>query len=144
MKLFKRPPDLVVGDPDDPYLRRWWLIPRNRWFNVYLHNILRSDESRDLHDHPWPSVSVTLKGLYYEVVLAYFMGFKREEIERRGLGSVVTRKPSTLHRVLLGGAPPTPAWTLFITGPRVREWGFHTSKGWVHNKEYKGSWEASQ
>ena len=40
--------DLVVGGDADPYLRRWWLIPRNRIFNVYLHHFMRSDDDRVL------------------------------------------------------------------------------------------------
>lgn len=38
------PPDFVIGDD---YLRRWWVIPRNPYANVYLHEILHSDEGRD-------------------------------------------------------------------------------------------------
>lgn len=52
-----RKPDFIVGNPDAPYMHRWWMIPRN-------------------------------------------------------------------------------ADTLFITGPRIREWGFHCPKGWVHWKKF--------
>jgi hypothetical protein len=31
---------------------------------------------------------------------------------------------------------PAPCWTVFITGPIVREWGFHCPKGWVHWREF--------
>ena len=44
----KRPPNFVIGDPADPYLRRWYVIPRNPLFNIYLHQILRSDDDRAL------------------------------------------------------------------------------------------------
>ncbi len=57
---WRRDPDFVIGTADDPYLRRWWLIPRNPVFNLYVHHFLRSDDDRALHDHPWPSVSVIL------------------------------------------------------------------------------------
>jgi hypothetical protein len=49
----KRRPDFIIGGADNPYLLRWWIIPRNRWCNVYLHKILRDDDPRALHDHPW-------------------------------------------------------------------------------------------
>jgi hypothetical protein len=62
-----REPDLYIGGKDDPYLLRWYLIPRNRFFNVYLHKIVRSDDDRALHDHPWWWLSVMLKGRYAEV-----------------------------------------------------------------------------
>lgn len=47
----QRLPDFVIGDdPDRPYLRRWWIVPRNEYCNVYLHEILRSDDDRAGHD----------------------------------------------------------------------------------------------
>ena len=61
-----RAPDFVIGPAGDPYMRRWWVIPRNKWFNIYLHNIMRSDDDRALHDHPWTNVSVLLRGSYLE------------------------------------------------------------------------------
>jgi hypothetical protein len=39
-----RPPDYIIGGEADPYLRRWWVIPRNRFFNIYLHHFVRSDD----------------------------------------------------------------------------------------------------
>lgn len=39
-----RPPDFVIGPNDDPYMLRWWAIPRNRFFNIYLHHILHDNE----------------------------------------------------------------------------------------------------
>jgi hypothetical protein len=27
-------------------------------------------------------------------------------------------------------------WTIFITGGKFREWGFHTENGWVHWRDY--------
>lgn len=64
--IAKRPPDFVVGKPDDPYLLRWWVIPRNRWFNIYLHVFMRSDDAEALHDHPWWNISFLLDGTYTE------------------------------------------------------------------------------
>ena len=65
-----RKPDFIIGPKDAPYLRRWWIIPRNRLFNIYLHQILRSDDDRALHDHPWINCSIILKGRYMEVTPA--------------------------------------------------------------------------
>lgn len=128
MKFFKRPPDFVIGPEDDPYLRRWWVIPRNRFFNIYLHNIRRSDDDRALHDHPWWNVSIILRGGYLEI-----MPHARRW---RSRGSIVFRRAKAAHRLALDKVHPQssgrPCWTLFITGPVVREWGFHCPKGWVH------------
>jgi hypothetical protein len=47
-------------------MERWHIIPRNRLFNIYLHHFLKSDYDRALHDHPWASLSIILKGEYTE------------------------------------------------------------------------------
>jgi hypothetical protein len=123
MLRLKRPPDFVINDPgmDIPYLSRWWLIPRNRFFNVYLHKFTRSDSDRALHDHPWYSMSVLLKGKLLEHQLGADRWIKRFV--------PVFRSARFAHRLeLIEG----PVWTLFITGPRIREWGFHCPGGWVH------------
>lgn len=46
----KRKPDFLVGDG---YLARWWIIPRNKYFNIYLHRFTGNDEDRALHDNLW-------------------------------------------------------------------------------------------
>jgi hypothetical protein len=122
-----RKPDFIVGAPDNPYLARWWLIPRNRWCNVYLHHFLRSDDPRALHDHPWWNISLVLRGGYLE----YMNKGARRYIPRyRGPGAIVFRRATTAHRIELFAGRP--AWSLFITGPRVRDWGFHCPQGWRH------------
>lgn len=124
-------PDLTIGSENEPYMLRWWLIPRNRYFNIYLHRILRSDDDRALHDHPWVSLSLILEGEVWEV-----LPIAPNEISGRLLkaGDIVTRTATSAHRLeLLNGAP---CMTLFMTGPRVREWGFHCPKGWRHWREF--------
>ena len=76
-----RDPDFVIGPKDAPYLQRWWLIPRNRWFNVYLHHILHSDDDRALHDHMYFNVSVLLRGRYVEHMIR--QGGVGHAVERR-------------------------------------------------------------
>jgi hypothetical protein len=126
-----RPPDFVIWQDDQIYLRRWHLLPRNRWFKVYLHNFLRSDEDRAMHDHPYRNVSILLSGSYIE----WFKGDELTEWAMRrpwrpwAPWRLTFRRAETAHRVqLIAGAP---VWTLFVTGPRIREWGFHCPRGWV-------------
>jgi hypothetical protein len=126
-QITARQPDFIVGTQADPYLKRWWIIPRNRWVNVYLHNIIRSDDDRALHDHPWPNISVVLKGSYIEIVPTPGATTKAK---LREAGSVIFRRAIAAHRLVIPDNRP-PCWTLFITGPRVREWGFWCPKGWV-------------
>jgi hypothetical protein len=128
-KAFNRPADFIIGGAERPYLFRWFVIPRNRWFNIYLHKIVRSDDDRALHDHPWVNCSIVLKGGYIEVT-------DRKGIWR-GPGSVVFRTAKARHRLALHFAVPV-CWTLFITGPRIREWGFQCPQGWVHWKDFTG------
>lgn len=129
----RRPPDIVIGDPAAPYLRRWWLVPRNPWANVYLHQFLSDDDDRALHDHPWPWVSIILRGEYLEHTIAAG-GIHR--VRRYGPGTVRAHGPGYAHRLAL---PPgqSEVWTLFLTGPRVRHWGFHCPHaGWVHWRDF--------
>ena len=130
-RVTRRDCDLPIGGADDPYLRRWYVIPRNRWLNVYLHNIRRSDEDRALHDHPWWNCSILLKGGYVEIVPTRGA---TKVAKFRETGSVVFRAARAAHRLVLTDAGPV--WTLFITGPRLREWGFWCPKGWVHWRDF--------
>lgn len=113
-----RQPDQIIGED---YLWRWYVIPRNRFFNIYLHRFGRSDDDRALHDHPWYSVSVLLKG---ESIEHSFKGVRH--IPRF---IPIFRTAKFAHRLEIVKGP---VWTLFITGPRIRSWGFYCPKGWRH------------
>ena len=50
------------------YMHRYYLFLKDRsWFplNVTLHKIVRSDDPI-MHDHPWPYLTIVLKGGYWE------------------------------------------------------------------------------
>lgn len=118
-----RGPDFVIGDD---YLRRWFVIPRNPWLNVYLHDVRKSDDDRAFHDHPWANTSFLIEGCYWEVT--------PEGSFLRRAGEVITRPAEALHRLeLFEGAG---ALSLFVTGPKIREWGFDCPQGWVHWKDF--------
>ena len=125
-----REPDFLIGRADRPYLRRWWLIPRNRVCNVYLHQILRDDDDRALHDHPWANFSIVLDGGYWDVTADRGGHLRRQWL---GAGAVKPRLPWAAHRIEVGFGQ---AWTLFFTGPRVRQWGFWCERGWIAWKEF--------
>jgi len=111
------------------------VIPRNRFFNIYLHHFLQSDDDRALHDHPWWSLGMILsKQGYIEVLPHPKWPITMRHIYRRRFRPVL-RRPTHAHRIQLIGHynnTPKPVWTLFITGPRLREWGFLCPKRWVH------------
>ncbi|CAA0090240.1 Uncharacterised protein [Zhongshania aliphaticivorans] len=122
-KITRRAPNKVIGTD---YLTRWYIIPRNRLFNVYLHQVCGDDPDINLHDHPWIfNSSVVLRGRILE---------EMPDSERiLETGSFTTRAGRAPHRLLL----KTPdSLTLFLTGPKIRKWGFYTPTGWVNSKVY--------
>jgi hypothetical protein len=125
-RITARKYDLAIGGEDNPYLLRWYVIPRNRWFNIYLHNIVRSDEDRALHDHPWWNCSILLRGGYVEVVPTRGATL---DVKCRRAGSVVFRRACAAHRLVVFADPNV--WSLFVTGPKLRNWGFWCPQGWV-------------
>lgn len=123
----RRHADFVIGQPHDPYLLRWFVIPRNRFLNVYLHRFVRSDDDRALHDHPWSNLSILLRGRYVEHTIDAGGIHRRREFQA---GDWKLRPSGKFaHRIeLVQGS----CWTLFITGPRYRAWGFHCpEQGWI-------------
>jgi hypothetical protein len=125
---------VVIGGTERPYMRRWWVLPRNRFLNVYLHQFLRSDDDRALHDHPWANCSVLLRGEYTEHTIA--AGGVEHRRVLRAPGLRVRLSGRFAHRVELHAGP---CWTLFITGPRYREWGFHCPAGWIPWQKFTAS-----
>jgi hypothetical protein len=121
----------VIGQPDRPYLLRWFLIPPNRTCNIYLHRFLGSDDPTP-HDHPWNFVSIVLSGSYIEEL-------PDGRRHRRRAGHLGWRRAEHRHRVVLAtdarGAE-RPCTTLVITGRHRRDWGFWCAPGrfvpWPH------------
>jgi hypothetical protein len=125
-----RDPDFIIGGQEHPYMLRWYAIPRNRFFNIYLHRFMRSDDDRALHDHPWWNVSLLLEGEYTEHTIPAG-GVNVREVYRAG--EIKFRGSTSAHRVELHAGE---CKTLFITGPTLREWGFHCPHGWRPWQEF--------
>lgn len=122
------------------YLRRYYLMPRIHGIRRYfLHAILRSDNDRDPHDHPWSFRTKILHGAYIEHI--WFPTLSQEEIDeilasddriyqvsereyaRVALPGTVLDNPAThTHKVEI----VEPVWSLFAAGEREQEWGFWT------------------
>lgn len=116
------------------YMERWWLIPYNRiGLAVRIHHILRSDDDRVFHDHPWNYLTIILRGGYTEVVPVFVDGiYTGERRTWRGPGSILFRRAEHWHRLEV--PPGESAWTLFITGRKRQQWGF------LRDPEYKVFW----
>lgn len=119
----QREPDFEIPG----YLRRWCLNERDnegKLGRFYLHNILGADEPF-FHDHPWPFRILVLSGGYLEVTPKGFAPSKQWHIE----GSTRVMDATTPHYISQV-LPDT--WTMIITGPVERKWGFYGSDGiWV-------------
>lgn len=119
---------ILDRESQEPYLTRYYLFLKDRkWFpfNIFLHNFHKSDPD-DLHDHPWPFITIILKGGYWEhTPKGKFW---------RGAGKINWAGSKALHRVEL--EPGVDTWTLFIPGPSVREWGFIDNGVWKRHDQY--------
>jgi len=115
----------ILGCEKHLYMTRIILL-RTRWGKLMINYFHRSDEDRALHDHPWRFWSFILWRGYLE--------HTRSGARRIRPLTLNYRPPRWTHRVeMMNGKP---ACTLVWTGRRVREWGFHTDKGWMHWKEF--------
>jgi hypothetical protein len=104
-----------------------------------VHHILRSDDDRAFHDHPWPYVTIILRGGYTEVTPEFDeSGIYRGEARKWcGPGSVLFRKAKSWHRLELPVGKT--AWTLFVTGKKQQRWGFMSNPAFKQDyREYLG------
>lgn len=123
---------------DEPYLERYYLFLKERSrfpFNIFLHKFLKSDPD-DVHDHPWPYATLILKGGYWEWIPQFnAAGEKIGEVRKwRGPGHFRISSATSYHRVELGN--DVECWTLFMPGPKQREWGFLVRDQWVQWEQY--------
>lgn len=118
------------------YMRRFWvwnphsiattveeglqpeIDPRN-WFyrllpSIRVHHILRADDDRHPHDHPYNFRTIILRGGYVEK--------RQDEWHGRSPGDTSSLKVGEYHSIKY--VTPGGAWTLFIYGRRRDEWGF--------------------
>lgn len=113
--------------PECPYVIRW--RAEAPFGSVRLHHWLGPDDDRAFHDHPWWFVTVVLRGGYAD------RGPDGDDVLRAG--SVRFRRAAHQHTVVPGDHG---AWTLLVTGPRRRAWGF-----WLGGKFFKANkWFAAR
>jgi hypothetical protein len=118
----------------DGYMLRFFLIPETRFGAVRVHKILKSDDDRAFHDHPFWFISIVLKGQYKEISPIFRDGiYEGVRIIYRKAGSIAFRRAADWHRIEV--FPGETVWTLFICGTRKRTWGFLTSQ------KFKTRWD---
>jgi hypothetical protein len=117
-------------EDNEPYLERYYIFLKDRkWFpfNVFVHKFLKSDPD-DLHDHPWPYMTIILRGGYWE--------YTRDTVMPtwKGAGQIRFGHSTDYHRIEL--EPDVECWTLFVPGPKIRDWGFLVGNSWIQNEQY--------
>ena len=118
----------TVGGDEQDYLLRIYLIPRNKILNVHLH-VWHASDSYDtvLHDHPWASLSILLRGRLTEHATA---DGSRPDSGKPVLRRKMRRFWPTFRRARHYHAIEVPPGqkrrpvTLFLTGRVVRSWNF--------------------
>lgn len=140
-----------------PYLLRHTLFAISKWFSIKLHDIIESDEVCS-HDHPWPFLTIILKGGYYEWTPVFKNQETGEVVDKEptisvrfgadgiiegkrwhGPGSILYRPSKSRHQLELSkdeNGNLLPAKTLVFTGKVLRKWGFFTKKGWIYWRDY--------
>lgn len=122
----------IVSKEGVVHFRRYRILSLP-FFNIYIHHILKSDQDRHMHDHPWNFRSFLLKGSYREEV-RYPPRFLVLHSYWHQAGDVIKHDRRDVHHIDL----VTPSvWSLVITTGKEHDWGYHTSQGWIQHEEYR-------
>jgi len=129
----------IISKEGVVHFRRYRLLS-TPWFNIYIHNILKSDEDAHPHDHPWHFLSFILWGGYTEEWRPAY----EDRMYRNGFSLYISKRyPATMvyhhakdfHKITL---LKKSAWTLVFTfGKRRPSWGYQTPQGWIDFKDYR-------
>lgn len=118
-----------IGNEECPYMERW-LLQLGK-FSIRLHHWTASDDDRYLHDHPWWFLTFVLKGGYTDIYNDNLSALnKTDKLNRWSY-----RYRPALHRHTVQ-IDPGGCWTLLITGPRIRDWGFWVNGSWLRQRKY--------
>ncbi|QXI02969.1 hypothetical protein HV782_013645 [Pseudomonas monsensis] len=159
---------IMSADGTEMYMGRWWLFnPYSRethkpalWWcpwSLRIHHIMRPDEDRDLHDHPWNARTIILRGWYTEQRLlqsddpvlhqllmkaselrqSFDAAFQATEHLDRRPGDTARLNHGEYHRI--DQVSPGGVITLFITGKWRGDWGFLVNGVKVPWRTYTGT-----
>jgi hypothetical protein len=130
-------PHETIKIDGEPYLTRYYITGKNdrklgEGRSIFLHQFHSDDQGRELHNHPYAGTSYILKGGYFEERMfgigvpdsngefAAFTPVTRTWYEPGDINEIPL---NAFHRTDLGETGEE-CWTLFITGDRVKNWGF--------------------
>ena len=100
-----------LGLTECAYVIRWRF--ETPWWSVRVHHWLGPDDDRAFHDHPWNFTTFVIKGGYVD---RYPGGAEM-------ITAPAIRRRAATHRHTVIPYPEG-AWTVVVTGPRLRSWGF--------------------
>jgi hypothetical protein len=113
---------------------------RTPYGGIYIHKMTGPDDRFTPHDHPWPFVSLIVKGGYDEVRIEK-MGMSR--LYERSVGRVNVMRRDDQHYISRIWQNPT--WTVVFFGRRRRTWGFwettDTAGKWIWTEFEKSAFE---
>ncbi|WP_339494614.1 hypothetical protein [Pseudomonas sp. RA_105y_Pfl2_P56] len=160
---------IMSAEGTEMYMGRWWLFnPYSRethkaalWWcpwSFRIHHIMRPDEDRDLHDHPWNARTIILRGWYNEQrtasdwwkkavrasmvpnpdpkIVEWVMKDACEWL-KRSEGDTATLNHGEYHRI--DQVSPGGVTTLFITSKWRGDWGFLVNGVKVPWRTYTGT-----
>lgn len=134
------------GDDPMPFFQRWYILRSPSGGkpspNLYVHHFLRSD-MEEPHCHPWANTSYVLKGAIEEDYWPSAASCLFEDAPVRLVtpaGAARARPASAVHRIV---AVEPGTISLFVTGPKVRDWGFYTDQGFIPHHEFR-AWKQKQ
>ena len=121
---------MIPRDGNEKYLERFYILSTS-WVGIYLH-CFWADDDDGLHDHPWNSMSLPLRGGFFEEIPEdqnlpcgpTINKFRRPLIP-------VLRSKYAAHRITLPSGQEGKVWSLFIRfGFKRRKWGFYRNGIW--------------
>lgn len=90
-------------------------------FAILVHKIMRSDEDKELHDHPWGFLSFIVRNGYIEETPG-------GRFKRIRPFSIIFRPAVWRHRVIIPDGNG-PAWSIVFTGKKSKSWSFFDQAG---------------
>lgn len=125
MHLTRTLPARAIRRDATPYLERY-RVGRVLGHTVYLHRFLGGDVDHEQHDHPWDRAwSLVLAGTYSEERLVHLDPDAAAGMalawRARLPGSLALIRGQDFHRIAVAERN---TWTLFVTGRRIKGWGF--------------------
>jgi hypothetical protein len=131
--------------PEETYLTRWRII-QTPLFAIYVHRMDGPDSRDTLHDHPWDFLSIILRGGYIEMVPVMCLYDPNTGEHEAHACKAIWRNASKGRRFnrkraedlhVISELTSTRTWTLVLTGPRKRTWGYLDSDGtWTPYNEH--------